>query len=85
MADKRFIVTFPSTHAALQAERAALKAGIEVRMIPVPREISADCNMGIETSMEQENALMKIFAAGDIECNFVTLKKPRKNKPYSRL
>jgi hypothetical protein len=39
----RLIVTFPSSHAALAAERALLGAGLPVELIPVPRQIRSDC------------------------------------------
>jgi hypothetical protein len=66
------MVTFYSTHDALQAERIAKRAGIHVRMLPVPRWISADCTMGMESSMEQKDLLMTKLEAGHIDCNFVT-------------
>ena len=66
------IITFSSTHDALQAERIAKKAGIRVRMLPVPRWISADCNMGMESSIEQKDLLATKLEAGCIDCNFVT-------------
>ncbi len=70
--NERCIVIFPSTHFAIRAERAAQKAGIAVRMIPVPRRISPDCNMGMETSLDLKNTLKSVLTAKGIECNFAT-------------
>ena len=69
---ERCIVTFPSTHFAIRAERAAHKSGIPVRMIPVPRRISADCNMGMEASIDQRDSLQAVLTAEGIKCNLVT-------------
>jgi len=72
MAEARLIVIFPSTHLALSAERAARAVGIPVKMIPVPRHISPDCNMGMEVAFNEENPLKTLLAAEQIECRFVT-------------
>ena len=37
------LVTFPSVHAALAAERALRGQGLAVELIPLPRQIRADC------------------------------------------
>jgi hypothetical protein len=41
------IVTFPSVHAALAAERALRGEGLAVELIPLPRQIRADCGFGL--------------------------------------
>ncbi|MFH1732705.1 MAG: DUF3343 domain-containing protein [Planctomycetota bacterium] len=71
MAEARCIVIFPSTHFALRAERAALEAGIPAQMIPVPRHMSPDCNMGMEVPIEQENQLRALLADKGVDCSFV--------------
>lgn len=68
---ERCIVTFPSTHYAIRAERAAMKSGIPIRMIPVPRQISANCNMGMEASIDQTDSLRAVLETQGIECHFV--------------
>ena len=70
MPDERCIVTFPSTHFALRAERVAKKAGIAVRMIPVPRRLSSDCNIGMEAPVEEEKQLGELLADNGVECDF---------------
>ena len=70
--NERCIVIFPSTHFAIRAERAAHQAGLTVRMVPVPRQISPDCNMGMETSVNLKNSLESVLCEKGIECNFAT-------------
>ncbi|MFY9140480.1 MAG: DUF3343 domain-containing protein [Thermacetogeniaceae bacterium] len=41
------VLTFPSSHYALKAEKTCKDAGICVALIPLPREISADCGVSI--------------------------------------
>ncbi len=65
------IVTFPSVHLSLRGERVAQEAGIQVRMVPVPRQISSDCNMGMEASIDCMDLLRSILAHKGIECHLV--------------
>ena len=41
------VLTFPSSHYALKAEKVCKDAGIRVVLIPLPREISADCGVAL--------------------------------------
>ncbi|MHC4713011.1 MAG: DUF3343 domain-containing protein [Planctomycetota bacterium] len=75
MRDEVCIVTFPTTFAALRAERAAGEAGLAVRMVPVPREISSDCNMGMEASVKDMQALRSLLTSRGVECDFVKWRK----------
>ena len=71
MAAEACIVTFPTVHAAIQAERAAKEEGMVVQMIPVPREVSSDCNVGMEASIADVATLRSVLASRGIECDFV--------------
>lgn len=37
------VILFYSTNWAIRAERLALDAGFEVKLVPTPRQLSADC------------------------------------------
>ena len=41
------VLTFPSSHYALKAEKTCKDAGICVALIPLPRDISADCGVSL--------------------------------------
>lgn len=41
------VLTFPSSHYALKAEKICKDAGIKAVLIPLPREISADCGVAL--------------------------------------
>ncbi|MFC1462412.1 DUF3343 domain-containing protein [Verrucomicrobiota bacterium] len=71
MADERCIAVFPSTHTALKAERTAKGAGIGVRMVPVPRRLSPDCNMGMEAARRDRDSLEAVLAEAGVECSLV--------------
>lgn len=41
------VVLFPGTSAALRAEKVLKQAGIAIRLIPVPRELSSNCGIAV--------------------------------------
>ncbi len=51
------VVLFATTSAALRAEKAALDAGLKVKLIPTPRQFSSNCGMSLRFDQEQEAAL----------------------------
>jgi alpha-D-ribose 1-methylphosphonate 5-triphosphate diphosphatase PhnM len=69
------IAAFPTTHAALRAERAAKAAGLAVRMVPVPRSISSDCHVGMEAAVEDMEHLRSILTAEGIDHDLVRWRK----------
>jgi hypothetical protein len=55
------VISFPSSHYAFQAEKACQDANLPVMLIPLPREISADCGVALLISpklQEQAEALL---------------------------
>jgi len=51
------VVLFHTTSAALRAEKAALAAGLKVKLIPTPRQLSSDCGMSLRFDWEGEAAV----------------------------
>ncbi len=41
------VLTFPSSHYALKAEKICKREGTRAVLIPLPREISADCGVAL--------------------------------------
>ncbi len=75
MPDERFIVVFPSTHHALRAERIAREAGVRISMIPVPREVSSDCSMGMQIRPADSDTVEALLNARSTACRFVAWPK----------
>jgi dihydroorotase-like cyclic amidohydrolase len=71
MADTPYIIIFPSTYEALNAERAAKEAGIPVTMTVVPRHLSSDCNMGMTGAARDRERLETLLRSSKVECTFV--------------
>jgi len=68
VADARCIITFPNTHHALRGERVAKSAGIPVKMLPVPRDISADCNVGMAPPSGRGQEVLALLQAEKVDC-----------------
>ena len=61
------VVTFDATAAAMAAEKACGQAGLPGRIIPVPREITADCGLGWRTPPETRPQVEALFTSLDLE------------------
>ena len=59
------VVLFDSTQAALRAEKVLEKAGFPIKLIPVPRQFSADCGLSVRFPFEQaEDVRAALESAG---------------------
>ena len=57
---------FGSVHHVLRAEKILKGRGIEVDLIPVPRDISSDCGVAVELSRESEEEASLILRENKI-------------------
>ena len=55
------VITFPSTHYALRAEKLLKDAHMEIALVPVPRHISSDCGICVELDCEVAERAMQIL------------------------
>jgi hypothetical protein len=56
------VVLFTTTSSVMQAEKILLKAGFAIKLIPTPREFSADCGISIRfdwNKNEQTKAILE--------------------------
>lgn len=50
-----YVITFDSTHAAIEAEKRLMKTGAKIHVIPTPRQITANCGLSIKiTGLSKE-------------------------------
>lgn len=63
---KSCILTFSSTHHALRAEELIEEQNIELDIIPIPREITAECGLAIRVSYEQKEQVEEILTNNKI-------------------
>lgn len=61
------LATFNTTSMAIMFERAGKKDGLEVKIIPVPRNLSSSCGFACEFSCESTEEVKKICSEHKIE------------------
>ena len=65
---KHGVILFSTTSSVMQAEKILLKAGFVIKLIPTPREFSADC--GISIRFEWENYEKLVLSLEKEEVNY---------------
>ena len=61
------IATFETTHMAILFEKTCKKAGLSVRIVPVPRYISASCGLACRFSLQDEARVRDLATENSIE------------------
>ncbi len=61
------VVLFYTTSAALKAEKALKAAGLEIKLIPTPRQLSSDCGMALRFDWPQAQAVEQALEAAAVE------------------
>lgn len=60
------IVLFDTTQAAIKAEKILNQAGIKIKLIPVPRHISANCGISIRFDLIIADEIKSILDENNI-------------------
>ncbi|MCX8067516.1 MAG: DUF3343 domain-containing protein [Anaerolineae bacterium] len=60
------VVLVPSTSHAVRAEKILKAAGLECKLIPVPRHISSDCGVCVRIRREDREAALRALEAGGV-------------------
>jgi hypothetical protein len=61
------LLTFDTTHHALLAEQLAHDHGLAAEVTPAPPESGARCDLAIEYLLEEEEPLLAILRAAEVE------------------
>ena len=61
------VLTFHTTAAAMQTQRACAAKGIPGRLFPVPRQLSSDCGIAWASDPADRPRIEALAAAGEIE------------------
>jgi hypothetical protein len=63
----RGVVIFHTTAMALRAEKVLGEAGLEVRSIPTPRELSSDCGIAVRFPWGEAERVRRLLEAARVE------------------
>lgn len=72
-----YVITFNSTHHAIKGERALMDKGLDVRIIPTPREITASCGLSIKFFEDDINEVKSYLENIDLDIDGVYIIKKR--------
>lgn len=61
------VVLFYSTSSALRAEKTLVKAGLAVKLIPTPRNLSSDCGVALRFDGDQAERVRGLLEAAQVE------------------
>jgi hypothetical protein len=61
------VVLFFTTSSAIRGEKVARKAGLEVKLIPTPRELSSDCGMALRFAWRDADDVRRCLEKGRVE------------------
>jgi len=62
------IILFHTTASAIRAENTLVAAGMTVRLIPTPRELSSDCGVALRFDGSQAERARALLAAARVAC-----------------
>jgi hypothetical protein len=61
------VVLFHTTSAALRSEKLLKAAGISVKLIPVPRELSSECGLALRFPWDQADRVRAILTSANVD------------------
>jgi len=60
------VILFHSIHQVMRVEKILKGKGVQVDLIPVPREISSDCGVAIELHLESKEEALRLIEESKI-------------------
>lgn len=61
------VVLFHTTTSALRAEKVLKNAGLEVKLIPTPRELSSDCGISLRFDFKMHDQVIQGLESAGLE------------------
>lgn len=69
------LIALGSTNVAMKLEKELLEDGVEVRIIPVPKEITANCGLSVMFPLEEIERVRKRLVEGEVEAKLYKVEK----------
>ncbi len=67
------VVLFHTTSSALRAEKILQKAGLTVKLVPTPRELSSDCGVALRFELSDRAEIEQRLTVAQVECEIHSL------------
>jgi hypothetical protein len=65
------VVLFNTTSSAMKAEKVLEKAGLEIKLIPTPRQFSSDCGISLRFRWDDFNEVKSLLFSANVEINSI--------------
>jgi len=65
--DRHTVILVYSTSYALRAEKVLAEAGIDCKLIPVPRHLSSDCGVCVRVRRADREGVLEALEAAEVE------------------
>ena len=65
------VILFYTTSSALKAEKMLIKVGLEVKLIPVPRELSSDCGIALRFNWKDHEQIASHLVSASVEIDSI--------------
>jgi hypothetical protein len=65
-ASQEIVLIFQGTHQVMSAEKYLKKAGVPMRLIPVPRRLTSDCGLAIRIFLPDRDRAKKVLSGSGI-------------------
>lgn len=60
------VIIFNSVHRVMKAEKLLKATGLDVRIMPVPRQLSSDCGLSIAFRLEDVSGVVTALTSGGL-------------------
>ncbi|MDO9574578.1 MAG: DUF3343 domain-containing protein [Candidatus Contubernalis sp.] len=81
-----YVATFYSTNYALKCEKNLKKSSVNIKLIPVPRQVSSNCGLAARMDMDALTAFLNLLKEGVIEVeDLFSVEKEGKNLKFTPL
>jgi len=67
------VMLFVSTNWAIRAEREAVRAGLDVTLIPTPRDLSSDCGTSLRFKWVDREPLLRLLEERSVRFEQIAL------------
>ncbi len=65
------VVLFYTTSAAMHAEKLLVERGVNIKLIPTPREFSSDCGIALRFDWSQCEQVKSVLDAASVEVDAI--------------
>lgn len=79
------LLALESTNIVMKLEKELLEKGLKIRIIPVPKEVTANCGLSIKFQIEDMEIVKTHVETMDVSCEYYKIAKTGLKKEVEKL